>query len=249
MKKSSKGKNNAKNSRAKNARSMSGGSKGRNSRSAASNSRNGHARSASSSRSRQNSNGRQAISEKWLKDFLSEMFAVEQGGVKLYQKALDALQHDELRDKLEEFHQETERHVELVQELMQAAGVEDGYLSPGAKAAEHKAEGLLSTEIEEEDLRDMNNIENLVLAETKDHWNWEMLNSIAAGIQEREVKDAAKRACSEVFKQEREHLQWNEETLTALAMEKAHEMESGEGMERESEESGEGSEQNAEDNE
>jgi rubrerythrin len=190
-------------------------------------SRNGRSHAAASSRSnsrgsssRAKASSRQPISMKWLKDFLSEMLAVEEGGIKLYQKALDELQHEELRDKLEEFHEETQRHVELVQEMMEAAEMDPEQKSPGAEAAEHKAEGLLSTEVEEE-LRDMNNIENLVLAETKDHWDWEMLSSIVGRIEERELKDAVRAAVSEVFKQEREHLQWSQVRLTELAMEMA----------------------------
>ena len=155
------------------------------------------------------------------------MLAVEEGGEKLYQKALDELQHEELRDKLEEFLEETQHHVELVQELMEAAGLEEGHKSPGAEAAEQKAQGLLSVEVDEE-LRDLNNIENLVLAETKDHWDWEMLNSLIGRIQERDLKDAVRSAVTEVFKQEREHVKWNQETLTELAMEMATRKDAGE---------------------
>jgi rubrerythrin len=197
-------------------------------------SRNGSSHAAASSRtisrgssSRAKASSRQPISMKWLNDFLSEMLAVEEGGIKLYQKALDELQHEELRDKLEEFHEETQRHVELVQEMMEAAGMDLEQKSPGAEAAEHKAEGLLSTEVEEE-LSDMNNIENLVLAETKDHWDWEMLSSIVGRIGERELKDVVRSAVSEVFKQEREHLQWNQDRLTELAMEMAEQQDESE---------------------
>ena len=110
---------------------------------------------------------------------------------------------------------------------MEAAGIEEGYMSPTAEAAQQKAQGLLSVEVEEE-LRDLNNIENLVLAETKDHWNWESMKSIVGQIEERELRDLAKQAVAEVFKQENEHVQWNQDTLTKLAMEKAHEHEAEE---------------------
>lgn len=203
------------------------------------------------------------ISEKWLHDFLSEMHAVEQGGEKLYRKALDQLEHDELRRQLERFHEQTERHVELCIEMMRAAGIEQDYMSPTAKAAEQKAEGLLSTEVEADiaqtppvisaregserdfnqltSLRDQNNIENLVLAETKDHWNWEMLSSIAGKIRERELKNVVRKAVSEVRKQERDHLKWAQDTLSKLAMEKAQQPDVTE-VQRESDytESGEG---------
>jgi rubrerythrin len=203
------------------------------------------------------------ISEKWLHDFLSEMHTVEQGGEKLYRKALDQLEHDELRRQLERFHEQTERHVELCIEMMRAAGIEQDYMSPTAKAAQQKAEGLLSTEVEADiaqtppvisardgserdfsqltSLRDQNNIENLVLAETKDHWNWEMLSSIAGKIRERELKNVVRKAVSEVRKQERDHLKWAQDTLSKLAMEKAQQSDVTE-VQRESDyaESGEG---------
>jgi hypothetical protein len=161
-----------------------------------------------------------AISPMWLKDFLSEMLAVENGGVKLYEKALSDLEHSEHEDKLNEFLQQTRRHVELCTEMLEAAGGDANYQSPGAMAAEHKAEGLISTKVPAE-MMDLNNIENLVLAETKDHWNWEMLASVAAKIGDSELKSMARKAISEVRKQEKMHLDWNEQTLSKLAMESA----------------------------
>jgi rubrerythrin len=161
-----------------------------------------------------------SINPQWLKDFLSEMLAVEKGGVQLYQKALNELEHSELEDRLNEFLNQTQRHVELCTEMLEAAGGDENYQSPGAAAAEHKAEGLMSTQVPPE-MIDLNNIENLVLAETKDHWNWETLASIARRIDNDELKRMALKAVSEVRKQEKTHLSWNEETLSKLAMESA----------------------------
>jgi hypothetical protein len=83
--------------------------------------------------------------------------------------------------QLEKLLDQTRRHVELCVEMMEAAGTNESHGSPGAEAAEHKAQGLISTEVPEE-LADLNNFENLVLAETKDHWNWETLSSVAGEI-------------------------------------------------------------------
>jgi rubrerythrin len=159
-----------------------------------------------------------SLNAEWLRDFLSEMLAVEKGGVKLYQKALNDLDHLEHKDKLDEFLRQTKRHVELCTEMLNAAGGDSDYQSPGAKAAEHKAEGLISTQVPAE-MMDLNNIENLVLAETKDHWNWEMLASVAKKIGDAELKRMAAKAIAEVRKQEKLHLDWNEQTLSKLAME------------------------------
>jgi rubrerythrin len=192
----------------------------------AANSRNGQSHSMSSRSNGKAKLSRNPISQLWLNDFLSEMLAVEEGGEKLYAKALQELQHDELRDKLEEFHEETQRHIELVREMMQTAGIDENHKSPTAAAAEQKAEGLLSVEVEDH-LKDLNNIENLVLAETKDHWDWELLNAILSRIADSDLKDIARDAVREVFKQEREHLQWNQDVLTKLAMEAAEQQAAG----------------------
>jgi hypothetical protein len=148
------------------------------------------------------------------------MLAVEMGGVKLYDKALNELQHPEHEDKLGQFLQQTERHVELCTEMLEAAGGDSNYQSPGAQAAEQKADGLRSAEVPAE-MADLNNIENLVLAETKDHWNWETLASVVSKIGDPELKRMATKAISEVRKQEKMHLDWNEKTLSKLAMESA----------------------------
>jgi rubrerythrin len=170
------------------------------------------------------------LNREWLKHFFSEMLAVERGGIELYDKVLEELTHDDLRSKLEQFHEQTQRHVELCEEMLRAAGGNEDDMSPAAKAAEHKAQGLLTAEVPDE-MKDINNIENLVLAETKDHWNWEQLGSLMDKIEERELKKLVTRAVREVRKQENDHLSWNQKMLTRLATEAAHrsqEIEQGE---------------------
>jgi rubrerythrin len=162
------------------------------------------------------------LSQEWLKDFFSEMLAVEHGGIELYEKALEELTHDDLRSKLEQFHEQTQQHVELCEEMLNAAGGNPDEMSPGAEAAEHKAQGLLSAEVPDE-MKDINNIENLVLAETKDHWNWETLSEAAKLIKDRDLKSVVTAAVREAAKQEQDHITWNSETLTELAQEMAEE--------------------------
>lgn len=183
-------------------------------------------KTTSPSRSRAGS----ALNHEWLKQFLSEMLAVERGGVELYDRALEQLSHDDLRSKLEQFHEQTERHVELCEEMLNAAGGNEDEMSPAAEAAEHKAQGLLSADVPD-DLKDINNLENLVLAETKDHWNWELLGSLMEKIEERDLKKVVSRAVREARRQENDHITWSQKMLTRLATEAAQqppEMEEGE---------------------
>ncbi len=181
-------------------------------------------------RSTSRKRAKRILSPDWLKDFLSEMLAVEKGGVKLYQKALSELQHSELEEKLTVFLHQTERHVELCADMLTAAGGDSEYRSPGARAADHKANGLISTKVPLR-VMELNNIENLVLAETKDHWNWETLASVITAIADPELKRLAKKATAEVRRQEKSHLNWNEQTLTKLAMNAAMQRSPSEGEE------------------
>jgi rubrerythrin len=160
--------------------------------------------------------GRAELDSGWLMEFLSEMLTVERGGVMLYEKALRELVHEDLSEHLEEFLDETKHHVELCEEMLTAAGGDPEEMSPGAEAAQSKAEGLLAVEVPEH-MADLNNIENLVLAETKDHWNWEMLAKKVKLVKDKELKALISDAVREVGKQERDHINWNTETLTELA--------------------------------
>jgi hypothetical protein len=147
----------------------------------------------------------------------------------MYNRALEQLAHDDLRSKLEQFHEQTERHVELCEGMLIAAGGNEDEMSRAAQAAEHKAQGLLSAEVPDH-MKDINNLENLVLAETKDHWNWELLGSLMKKIEERDLKKVVSRAVREVRKQENDHLTWSQKMLTRLGTEAAHqpsEMEEG----------------------
>jgi len=110
------------------------------------------------------------------------------------------------------------------------SGAEHEQISPGAEAAEHKAEGLLSTQVPEH-LLDLNNFENLVLAETKDHWNWEMLATVAGEIDDTSLKRLVGRAVREVRKQEADHLARMQRALTEIAAELAHQTMDGSGSE------------------
>ncbi|MGH7907356.1 MAG: hypothetical protein ACREP6_12090 [Candidatus Binataceae bacterium] len=161
------------------------------------------------------------VNSDWLGKFLLEMRAVETGGVQLYEKALEELSDEKYRAQLEKFLDQTNRHLELCDEMMEAASIEDDHESPGAEAAQHKAQGLISAEVPEE-MSDLNNFENLVLAETKDHWNWEMLNSVAEEIEDTNLKRAVKRAVREVLKQEVDHVERMKRAQTEMARLMAH---------------------------
>ena len=65
----------------------------------------------------------------------------------------------------------------------------------------------------------MNDLENVLLAETKDHADWELLAQLVEQVDDRDVKQALQAAVAEVESQEDEHLNWARGTLSQLSLE------------------------------
>jgi hypothetical protein len=84
------------------------------------------------------------------------------------------------------------------------------YVSPAAKVAEQKATALQNTMMSANGLPnqavEINAIANIVLAETKDHADWELLGKIARQSDDDKIRDVLKPAVVEVEPEEDEHL-------------------------------------------
>ncbi len=160
------------------------------------------------------------ISMEVLGDKLSEFLAVERGGLKLYDEALRIVADSQVSQKFEVFREQTRKHESILVRVMDQLGLDPDYLSPGAKVAQQKANGLLSTMSSPDGLpskaAELNAIENIVLAETKDHADWEMLGKIARQSDDSRLRDVLKPAVSEVEPEEDEHLHWTKEQMARL---------------------------------
>ena len=157
-----------------------------------------------------------------LMDKLSEFLTVEEGGVKLYEAALKHVHDREVKEKFHEFHNQTVRHVEILTNIIEKLGGKPSYKSAGAKIAHEKATALLKTMSETKatlrDEAELNAIENIVIAETKDHADWELLGHIAHRSEDSHLSQLLKPAVSEVEKQEDEHLHWTQKKMGELAL-------------------------------
>jgi rubrerythrin len=142
------------------------------------------------------------ISQELLRDKLSEFLAVEKGGLKLYEQALQIVSDLELRQKFSEFRDQTRKHESILMRVIQALGMDPGYLSPGAKLATEKADALLKTMRYGLSAKsaEINAVENIILAETNDS----------------RIRDALKDTVSEVEPEEDEHLNWTRDQMSRL---------------------------------
>jgi len=119
-----------------------------------------------------------------LLDMLSEFLMVEQGGMQLYRTSLGRCSDPELKARYTEFLAETAHHREVLATLIQDLGGDPNYVSPTARVAQFKASKLLETALAIDGLSqaeiELCDLENVLLAETKDHADWSLLSKMAS---------------------------------------------------------------------
>src|ERR671916_753844 len=121
-----------------------------------------------------------------LLDKLSEFLMVEQGGLQLYTVAAARSTNPTLKQRYAEFGAETAHHRAVLVELIERLGGDPSYISPTARVAQFKAAKLLESSscvggLSQQEI-EMNDLENVLLAETKDHADWHLLSEIAKGM-------------------------------------------------------------------
>jgi rubrerythrin len=157
-----------------------------------------------------------------LLDKLSEFLMVEQGGLALYQVVAPRTTKRELKQHYERFGKQTAKHREVLARLIVRLGGDPNYVSPTARLAQFKATKLLESALAVDALAPAEieacDLENVLLAETKDHADWHLLSQLAQKAPNKEVKEALAEAVKEVETEEDEHLEWARKTLGELAL-------------------------------
>ncbi|MBV8772209.1 MAG: ferritin-like domain-containing protein [Deltaproteobacteria bacterium] len=157
-----------------------------------------------------------------LMEKLSEFLAVEKGGVKLYEAAIPQVRNPDVLTRFREFHQQTRKHVDILTRVIGALGGDPMHMSAGARVAEEKAQALLKTMSTPDSLGpdevEVNAIENIVIAETKDHADWQLLSHLARRSSDPKIRDILKPAVDEVEPEEDQHLSWTSEQMAQLSL-------------------------------
>lgn len=145
-----------------------------------------------------------------LKELLLQSLEHEMGGVKVYATARECAVNEDLQEEWEKYHEETVRHVEIMRDVCTAFGIDPRETSPSRKVV-HQMGGALVKAMKDAlkagdpAAAQLTACECVVLAETKDHLDWELLGEAARKLTGAEAK-ALKAACAEVEEQEDEHL-------------------------------------------
>ena len=145
-----------------------------------------------------------------LKELLCQALETELGGVQVYTTGLRCVVNDDLKEEWEKYLEQTQRHVEIVQEIMATLKIDPETDTPGRKVVRHIGESLvkameMALSAGEPGAAQIVAAECVVLAETKDHLNWELIGETAKKAKGDAAK-ALKAAYQEVEEQEDEHL-------------------------------------------
>jgi hypothetical protein len=143
-------------------------------------------------------------------ELLYQALETEKGGIEVYETALECAQNDELKEEWEEYLEQTKNHEQLVLGVMQTFGLDPLQETPGRSVVRSIGQSLVKAmerALEEGSTEEAELVacECVVLAETKDHLNWELIGEVAKKLKGDEAK-ALKQAYEQVEDEEDEHL-------------------------------------------
>jgi rubrerythrin len=157
-----------------------------------------------------------------VKELLLQSLEHEMGGVKIYETALKCAQNEDLKGEWEKYHQETEHHVEVLHGVLTQMQLDPQEQTPGRKIVHDMGQSLVAAmeaALGSGDLAQAECVacECVVLAEEKDHSNWQLIGEVAKKLTGAEGK-AVKEAWKEVEDQEDEHYYHSKGWLRELSM-------------------------------
>ena len=142
-----------------------------------------------------------------LNELLYQALETELGGVKIYTAAVACAVNDELKEEWEKYLDQTRVHVRIVQGIMDELGLDPDTETPGRQIVRHHGESLLKAiemarEAGDPTAAEIVAAECVVLAETKDHLNWELIG---------EAADSASAKVAEVLSEAHEQVEEEED--------------------------------------
>lgn len=145
-----------------------------------------------------------------LHELLYQVLETELGGVKIYETALRCALNDDLRKEWTDYLDETRAHVQVATSMLESFGLDPNAMTPGRKVVGHIGNSLV-TAMEmalaagDPAAAELVACECVVLAETKDHTNWELVGKCAEA-RKGEERRVLKSGYDRVEDQEDHHL-------------------------------------------
>ena len=144
-------------------------------------------------------------------ELLYQALETEKGGIQIYETALKCAVNTDLKEEWEKYLDQTRNHEQIVLEVMGKLGLDPEKETPGREVVRHIGESLVQAmemalnSVSAAEAAEIVACECVVLAETKDHLNWELIHEVAEKSKG-EQREALKTAYEQVEEQEDEHL-------------------------------------------
>lgn len=145
-----------------------------------------------------------------LHELLYQGLETELGGEKIYRKAIECAVNDDLRKEWNEYLEETITHQQVMLGLFEQLGLDPAKRTPGREVVAHHGKSLvkameMAQAAGDPAAAELVAAECVVLAETKDHQNWELVGYVAKKATG-DVGKALQAAYEQVEQQEDHHL-------------------------------------------
>ena len=145
-----------------------------------------------------------------VNELLLQALETERGGIQIYTTAIEAAINEDLRKEWEEYLEETRTHEQVLTRVFEQLELDTEASSPGREIVAHHGRSLveaiqLAREAGDPDAAQLVAAECVVLAETKDHQNWELIGHVAERTSGPTAK-VLKQAHEAVEKDEDHHL-------------------------------------------
>ncbi len=145
-----------------------------------------------------------------VKELVLQSLEHERGGVKVYEQALQCTVNKELREEWSRYLDQTRTHVEALEKICAAMKLDAEEETPGREVVRATGEALveaMATALQKggKDAAQLVACECVVLAETKDHLDWELLGEVSKELKGPAAELLAE-ACEDIEEEEDEHL-------------------------------------------
>ncbi len=150
------------------------------------------------------------LDDKQLRELLLQSLEHERGGVKVYETAVSCAVCEDLKKEWSEYLDQTRQHVQILEGVFEKFEMDTEEKSPGREIVRDLGASLLAAMKKAKAAGNpaaaqLVACECVVIAETKDHADWELLGKCAEKLKGAQ-KAALKEACEVVEEQEDEHL-------------------------------------------
>jgi hypothetical protein len=150
------------------------------------------------------------MNDEQIHELLYQALETELGGVQIYETAIRCAQNEDLRKEWRGYHEHTTHHVEVVEGVFEALGLDTMTETPGRRVVRHIGESLvvameMALKSAPAAAAELVAAECVTLAETKDHLNWQLIGEVGKRAKG-DLGKTLRAAHQEVEDQEAEHL-------------------------------------------